>query len=240
MAEILNSVIDISHNNKTVDFSEAAGDGIAGVLHKATQGITFKDPAYTARRQQATDADLLWGAYHFGDGSDGAAQADHFLNFVNPDAATLIVLDFEPNPLQAAGPAGQTMTLAGAEAFVNRINEKLGRFPGLYGSPAFLKKALGNKTDSPLANCWLWIAHYTTAAAPTVPKIWKSWTIWQYTDGKLGPEPHTVSGIGLCDRDRFNGDLAGLQQFWGSAAQETGTDDADTEDDTADSASVGG
>lgn len=233
MADITNSVIDISHNNKHVDLLEAAGGGIVGVIHKATQGVTFKDPAYAARKQEAADAKLLWGAYHFGDGSDGAAQADNFLNFVNPDATTLIALDFEPNPLQVAGPAGQTMTLAGAEAFVNRINEELGRFPGLYGSPAFLKKALGNKTDSPLANCWLWIAHYTSAATPTVPKIWKSWTIWQYTDGKLGPAPHTVSGIGLCDRDRFNGDLSALQQFWGITAE------IDSESDDADSAAVG-
>jgi hypothetical protein len=38
---------------------------------------------------------------------------------------------------------------------------------------------------------------------------------WQYTGGGLGPAPHEVQGIGLCDRDRFNGTLAALKKLWG-------------------------
>jgi lysozyme len=235
MAGIINSIIDLSHRNP-VDFQQVAGASVVGVIHKATQGVGFTDPKYTARKKEATDAGLLWGAYHFGDGSDAVAQADHFLDVVKPNAATLIALDFEPNPLKVAGPAGQTMNLAGAEAFVNRIKEKLGRFPGLYCSPGFLKQQLGSKKDSPLKNCWLWVAHYTTAAAPTVPVLWQDWRIWQYTDGKKGAQPHTVQGVGECDRDRFNGDVAALRQLWGVVAGEnTGAADG-----AVDSTSTGG
>lgn len=28
--------------------------------------------------------------------------------------------------------------------------------------------------------------------------------------------PHDVPGAGLCDRDKFNGDLSGLQALWGA------------------------
>jgi len=235
MAVIINSVIDLSHHN-AIDFQQVAGDGVLGVIHKATQGVTFTDPTYNSRKQEAADAGLLWGAYHFGDGSDPVAQADRFLDIVKPDAATLIALDFEPNTLKTAGPAGQTMNLAGAEAFVNRINENLGTFPGLYCSPGFLKQQLGSKTDSPLKNCWLWIAHYTTAPAPTVPLLWQDWTLWQYTDGNKGAQPHTVQGVGKCDRDRFNGDQAGLQALWGVAGDQGVTPD----NGAADSATSGG
>jgi lysozyme len=40
--------------------------------------------------------------------------------------------------------------------------------------------------------------------------------MWQYTDGALGPKPHTVKGIGRCDRDKFNGSEAQLRKLWGS------------------------
>ena len=235
MAGIINSVIDLSHHQETVDFEQIAASGIVGVIHKAMQGVTFKDSKYAERKQPALDAGLLWGAYHFGDASDPVAQADAFLDVVKPDEKTLIVLDFELNTTKATGPAGQSMTLDGARVFVNRINQKVNRFPGLYGG-MFLKKKLGSQLDPVLANCWLWIAQYTETAAPTIPKNWSRWTMWQYTDGKAGSKPHTVSGVGACDRDRFNGDLAALKKLWGVAADESnGTDDG-----AADSASNGG
>ena len=68
--EKTNAVIDLSHFNTTVDLQAAKGDGILGVIHKATQGLTFQDPTYKTNRQQANAAGLLWGAYrHFRDRS---------------------------------------------------------------------------------------------------------------------------------------------------------------------------
>ena len=66
MGDPINVVIDISHHNANPDFSRAAADGIVGVIHKATQGLTFTDSAYLTSRKKALDAGLLWGAYHFG------------------------------------------------------------------------------------------------------------------------------------------------------------------------------
>jgi lysozyme len=39
--------------------------------------------------------------------------------------------------------------------------------------------------------------------------------MWQYTDGNNGPEPHSVNGVGACDRDKFNGDIDQLLRLWG-------------------------
>lgn len=209
MADTINVVIDISHHNGNVDLVQAAADGIAGVIHKATQGTGFTDPAYIDNQQKATDAGLMWGAYHFATGSDAVAQADHFLDVVSPGDQTLIVLDFEKNE------QGTSMTLDGARAFVNRINDQVGRFPGLYGG-AYLKQLLGKNQDPVLAQCWLWLSQF--GPTPVVPANWQSFTMWQYTDGKVGPEPHTVKGVGPCDRDQFNGDMDGLKALWGSTA----------------------
>ena len=82
MPDPLNVVVDISHHNGNVNLAKAKEDGILGVIQKATQGQTFKDPTYQRNRQKAKDAGLLWGAYHFATGSDGLKQAQHFLDVV--------------------------------------------------------------------------------------------------------------------------------------------------------------
>jgi lysozyme len=120
---------------------------------------------------------------------------------------TLLVLDLEENP------SGPSMSLAQARAFVTRVHARTGRWPGLYAGH-YLREQLGAAAEPVLTNCWLWVAQY--ASAPTrVPPQWPKWTFWQYTDGQNGLSPHTVAGIGTCDRDRFNGDMAALRQLWG-------------------------
>ena len=204
-AETFNAVVDISHHNGAVDLQQAAASGIVGVIQKATQGQSFVDPTFANNRTKTLAAGLLFGAYHFGTGSDGIKQAQNFLAAVQPDANTLLVLDFEANP------QGPSMTLVEARAFVTHVNAVTGRFPGLYAGH-FLKELLGTQTDSVLANCWFWLAQY--GPTPVVPPNWATWTMWQYTDGALGPEPHSVPGIGRCDRDRFNGTEAQLRAHW--------------------------
>jgi lysozyme len=153
MPEPLNVVIDISHHDGNVNLAKAKKDGILGVIQKATQGQTFKDPTYERNRQKAKDAGLLWGAYHFGTGSDGLKQAQHFLDVVGNDPGTLLALDFEPNP------TGPSMDLEEARALVTHINEETGRFPGFY-SGHYIKQLLGTSTDPILAECWFWLAQY--------------------------------------------------------------------------------
>lgn len=206
MAEPLNVVVDISHHNGVnVNFQKAAGNGIIGVIQKSTQGQTGVDPTYKSNRAKAAKAGLLWAAYHFATGSDGLRQAEHFLSTVGDLTGTLLVLDFEANP------TGPSMDLEEARAFVTHVREKSGRFPGLYGGH-YLKGLLGTHSDSVLAQCWFWLAQYGPTAV--VPQNWKTWTMWQYTDGAFGPDPHTVNGIGRCDRDRFNGTEANLRKLW--------------------------
>ena len=204
----INVVVDLSHHNRVADFNAAKADGIVGVIHKATQGFRFTDPKYQSRRRKALDTGLLWGAYHFGVGGDGVLQAEHFLSVVSPGPHDLLVLDLEDNP------TGSSMTIDDAEEFVDHVHSVLGRWPGLY-SGHYIKEKLGNRTDTNLANCWLWIAQYGPRAR--VPAAWSTWTMWQYTDGAIGPEPHSVEGIGHCDRDKFNGDFDALKGLWGIA-----------------------
>ena len=205
MADPLNAVVDISHHNGNVDLQAAKGDGIIGVIHKVTQGQSGVDAMYQTNRSKAAAAGLMWGAYHFGTGGDGAAQAQHFLNVVGTSDDTLLVLDFEQNP------GGSSMSLNDARAFVTAVNQVTGRFPGFY-SGSYIKELLGSAHDPVLAQCWLWLPQY--GPTPVVPANWSTWTMWQYTDGTSGPQPHQVAGIGHCDRDKFNGTEDQLRALW--------------------------
>jgi hypothetical protein len=103
---ILNAIIDISHHNGNVNLNRARDDGIIGVIQKASQGQTGRDPTYRSNRTKAEDAGLLWGAYHFATGSDGPRQAENFLETVGELNHTLLVLDFSPTPLGTGGGEG--------------------------------------------------------------------------------------------------------------------------------------
>jgi lysozyme len=216
----INVVVDLSHFNSVSSFETVKADGIVGIIHKATQGTTMTDSKYHARESAAKAAGLWWGAYHFGVGGDGVAQAKYFLSVVKPGPTDLLVLDLEENP------GGAGMTLAEAEDFVKYVEAETGRWPGLYGG-SYVKQLLGNNKETALAFCWFWLSGYGPTAR--VPPAWQTWTMWQYTNGQVGPEPHSVAGIGNCDRDKFNGDMDGLKRLWGYEA----TDSTDSTSETS-------
>lgn len=198
-----NVIVDLSHWKKSVDFKLVKEDGILGIIHKATQGLKYVDPTYEERRKAAEEEGLLWGAYHFGVREEGKDQAEHFLELVRNDSQVLPVLDIEEN-------GGNSITPKQAEYFVNNIHEATGRLPLIYGSAYFLK----DFAVPTLTKCPLWLARW--GPEPLLPKGWNNWVLWQYTDGQTGPEPHSVKGIGPCNRNKFNGTLEELKAFWSS------------------------
>lgn len=204
-----NVVIDISHFQAGVNLANAQQAGILGVIHKATQGSTFADPTYQNHLATAQGLGLLWGAYHFGNGDDGVAQADFFLQTVQPGPGTILVLDFESNP------ASSTMSLQEARDFVTHIQSVTGIWPGLYGG-SYLKEQLGSTPDPILQNCWFWLAQYGPTAV--LPPGWANWTLWQYTDGHAVPDPNPIAGVTPCDRDYYCDTPATLQAKWAAGS----------------------
>jgi lysozyme len=202
ISNMLYNTIDISHWETVESFEDVKKEGIVLVIHKATQGFKYVDKKYKEHMKGFKEIGLAWGSYHFGIGGDGSDQADHFLSEADPDG--LLVLDLEGNS------QGKSMTIEEAEEFVRYIRDVTGRYPGLY-SGYTIRELMGNRTDTPLAKCWLWTARYGNA--PVFPKAWNKWTFWQYTDGKAGTEPHRVKGIGECDRNVFNGDETQFEEF---------------------------
>src|SRR5207244_7081432 len=170
-----NSVVNMSHYDLVrADFVAMKNEGVVGVIHEATFPRYERDWRYSERQISAMRAGLLWGAYHFADGTDPIRQADHFLAAVaathplacapneqeknRPDV--LLVLDFEHNHYH-----GGSMTVGQAAAFAQRIKERTGIYPGIYGSEYRLRQMFSGAgmtagQRAALSNCWLWAANY--------------------------------------------------------------------------------
>jgi lysozyme len=204
---MIDTIIDISHHQGHIDFDKVKAVGIISIIHKATEGQTFEDKEYHDKKAAAKEMGFLWGAYHFSSGGSVTNQVNHFLDFAKPEDDEVIALDFEPSS------NGPNMTLDQAHRFVEMIKTELGRYPMIYGG-SLLRHAVGTNPDTILANCPLWYARYRDRPVGIPTQVFGSYTLWQYTDGNSGPDPHKVDGIGRCDRNRFNGTEADLRTKW--------------------------
>jgi lysozyme len=201
-------VIDLSHHNAVADFARVRAAGVAGVIHKATQGTGFVDKMYMPRKQPALDAGLLWGAYHFGTADDVDDQVEHFIDTVQPDGSFALVLDFEKNEPEP----GNSMSLDQAKAFLTSVEARTGQRPRLYTSGAYMTATAGAAGDPDLAKYHVWWAQY--ANAPKLHATWSDFWLWQFSDGIHGPDQHSVDGVGNCDCNTFNGDEDELRASW--------------------------
>jgi hypothetical protein len=105
--------------------------GWGAVMAKATEGTSYRNPAYAGQRAEAARRGARFGAYHFLHAGNGAAQAD-WCHSVTGSGVPLMI-DFEPTaatvrdilglPPADAGPDRQPLALAAA--VVPRLPEHL-------------------------------------------------------------------------------------------------------------------
>lgn len=197
-------VVDIYHGNRVQGFGNLTKAGIWGLIHKASQGASYKDPAYLERRPVITSAGLLHGAYHFGTGDNVKSQVDNFLTAAAPSSSTLLALDWE-DPPKGSSP----MTYEQAVMFVQMLVDKLGRYPVLYSGNR-VKDLLGKKSDPVLSKCRFWLAQYSPQ--PITQASWpKGPWLWQYTEA--GRLPGTDSAL---DFNAYDGSQSQLASDWAS------------------------
>jgi lysozyme len=199
--------LDVSNWQGTIDWLQVANDDYTFAFAKATESTTFTDVTYALNRSGTKALGIRLGAYHFArpGGSDDAAiiasaiaQADHFVDVAQPRAGDLPpVLD-----LEATGGLPPAPLARWTQAWLDEVDARTGLRPLIYASPSFWKTRLGDTTQFAENGNGLWIAHWTKAAAPTVPASgWngKNWMFWQWTNCQ------SIPGIAKCsDADRAN------------------------------------
>lgn len=196
--------IDLYQDDAVLDFKAVYASGIRLVIHKASEGATWRDAKYADRRKAATAAGLMWAAYHFGRGGDVSAQVANFLSAADPDDTTRLILDWEVTD----------MSTDAARTFLSAIDAETGRPTILYSYQSFLRDQFEATADPFFGAHPLWLAAYTVK--PPVPQAsWSKFLLWQYTDGVSGPEPHAVPGTsGEIDCNHFEGTAADLKAAW--------------------------
>jgi lysozyme len=192
--------IDVSHYQGAVNWQAVRGAGCAFAFAKATEGTGVVDPYFSQNWAGMKAAGLARGAYHFFHPSEDAAQqAAHFLSVVQFEPGDLPpVLDVEVND----GVANDVI-VEGVQTWLDAVEPVAGVTPVIYTAASFWDAHL----NSSFGGYPLWIAHYTSAPAPSpLPAGWNEWAFWQYSQSL------DISGVGgAADHNYFNGTEADLQ-----------------------------
>jgi GH25 family lysozyme M1 (1,4-beta-N-acetylmuramidase) len=224
----------------SIDWPELVKDRrIVGFINKATDGLPpvydcrrgktklsrklcreqFRKYAitrelYHSRKLIASGLGLKWGAYHLGRPGNPIDQANHFINFTNPDANDLIALDIEHNDPK------KWMSLEDAEIFATHIKNRLGRYPLLYVNGSTAQFIADNSLDYPvLSRLQLWYARYKPNISAVFPLgEWASYSIWQFSyQGNCTNKkcPYRISGAPAdIDVNVTRYDIRGLKSIW--------------------------
>ncbi len=181
----------------------AASEGCWNKI-RATDGTTIQDADFAQNWQGAEKAGVLVGPYHyFTTTSAVQTQVDNFVNTLKTvDSGNLPpVIDVE-DPTQFANFTVQ-QRVDMIQQMLDGVQKAEGVQPILYMSSNFSSTVLNNAPQ--FDKYKLWVADYSSASQPMVPKPWTSWNFWQHSD------TGTVSGIGgAADLDTFNGPVSQL------------------------------
>lgn len=195
---------DISHYQAGLSLK-----GAPAVFAKATQGSTYRDPAYAGFKAQAKAFGIPFAAYHWPDASDLAAQARNAFAVIG--SSTAVMWDAE-----AAG------------ATVPRLLELTTRFRALGGNPRLVYlphwwwQQIGSPDLRPLAAAGLSLvsSSYPSAGYTAAGPGWAAYggvapLIWQYSDKQ-------AFGGQRVDFNAYKGTAAQLAALLGGSTEEDG------------------
>jgi GH25 family lysozyme M1 (1,4-beta-N-acetylmuramidase) len=211
-------VLDAYESNE-IDLSVIAQNKrIAGFIHKGSDGVppsygcksaknsteielckkswkvyAVTKELYKTRRALAKALGLKWGAYHLGRPGNPIDQANHFIDFAQPQPDELIAIDIEDIN------TSQFMSLKDAEEFARHIKRRLDRYPVLYVNGSTAKYIAENRAEYPLlSRLQLWYARYKPTIGEHFPKgNWDNYALWQFASqvncGKVSC-PYRIAG----------------------------------------------
>lgn len=170
---------DWSHWQGYSSVQQAREAGIEFFFFKSTEGLYFVDSKFENFRTQAEQLKVPWGAYHFFRPTyDPVQQAKHFYKVVGKYTGLPPVIDFETADGVSKDLLNKRFTL-----FAKEVTSLFGRTPIIYTRGYFWNYWM--YTNSSWAKYPLWVAHYG-AVSPYLPREWKSYLFWQYSETGSG------------------------------------------------------
>lgn len=144
---------------------------------KTFQNYWLKRELYHTRRMMAKSIGLKWGAYHLGRPGNPIDQANHFLDFAEPEQDELIALDIEHDDPE------KWISFKDAEAFARHIHFRTGRYPVLYTNHDTAKRIAAQRDVYPLlSRLQLWYARFRSDVRGVFPLgNWDQYAMWQFS-----------------------------------------------------------
>ena len=183
--------LDLSAHNGVPDFNSIAAAGYSFVYLKASEGTSYRDPAFVRNYVAARRAGLAVGAYHFFRFEcDGPGQAENFLGATaSCDLQLPAAIDIEEwrNPIDN-----------GTEIISERLDGMITMLDVFYGPSIIYTNKNGDArfVRNHLDDRDLWICSFTDP-----PLRRRPWTLWQHSH--IGKVPGVAGNV---DLDVFNGD----------------------------------
>ena len=144
---------------------------------KTFQNYWLKRELYHTRKAAAKNLGLKWGAYHLGRPGNPVEQANHFIDFADPQPDDLIALDIEHDDPE------KWISFKDAEIFARHIKARLGRYPILYTNHITARRIAAQRDKYPLlSRLPLWYARYKDNIQGVFPiGNWDSYALWQFS-----------------------------------------------------------
>lgn len=188
--------VDISHHqNGKIDWAALKRAGVKWMYHKATEGASFKDSNYAARRAEAKKAGMPFGYYHFARAGVGDARQEARFSV---SVGKPVPGDLRPAlDLETTEGLSMDAIRRWADEFCDEIEDLCGVTPVVY-TPYVLSSALEKKA-------LFWVPRYNDSNTPPV----RQWDIWQFSNGQFGV-PNSVPGLGHVDLNHSKVQLSEL------------------------------
>lgn len=197
--------VDVSRHQGRMDWPKCAAQGVTFAAIRATVGNYYTDPQFALNWQNAKAAGILVTAYHVVTPDiDAGAQMARLKSVIGEDHWFDLPLVLDCELTRGKIPSD--------------ISENINNCADIAMDWGMARPIIYTRQDwwdnhtlpSPHWKLYdLWVASYTSAPQPTLPRDWSDWLIWQYTSKGDGPK-YGASSKSI-DLNRFNGTLPGVE-----------------------------
>lgn len=175
------------------------------VIVKATQGTWYTSPSFTKQYSDAKAAGKLLGIYHYAEGGDYKAEADHFLSVIGDRVGEAILcLDWESTDNSTFN-SGRDKTWV--KNWCDYVTSKTNVKPLVYISQAYMGNVSG------IGDYGLWIAQYANNNQTDYQAT--PWNEGAYSCAIRQYSSHgRITGYGAdIDLDKFYGDATAWKKY---------------------------
>ena len=198
--------VDVSSYQANINMNKLKEQNIKFIYIKATEGSSKQDDKFAENWENAKQAELLSGAYHFFSyDSEGKTQAENFIKTVGTDikGRLLPVVDVEYYGDKEQNPPNKEDVIRELKIFLEMLEKEYGVKPLIYTGADLYDKYLKGEFDGYKK----WMSSLYT------PLSWNykdDWYIWQYLnrgelEGYTGGEKYI--DLNILNKDKKIEDL---------------------------------